>query len=254
MPNVSIKTLTDVLEKSGLPFDSAVNMQNTAPLSRDVIASQVSLPDFGGDELKTNFRAQLDRIAQMDKKLSSLYGDPSSSLFIENPLARERLKSTPATTGYKVSSNIAQTYQTRKVAAEKEQEQIIDEAVSLYSKLATLQAKEEARIAREQKAATKGAKKSTSQKVADSVVRSQELRKQKLALTGITDPDAIAVYERAPVDFQQQWVREYQQAVELGEASPEENFYTADDIKGAWSAWDEKTKKPKAKDANKIRL
>ena len=247
MPNVSIKTLTEVLEKSGLPFDSGVSMQNTAPLSRDVIASQVPLPDFGGDELRANFRAQLDKVAQMDKKLSSLYGDPSSPLFIENPLARERLKSTPETTGYKVSSNIAQTYKTREAAAEKEQEQIIDEAVSLYNKLATLQVREEARIAREQKAAARGSKKSVSQKVADSITRSEELRKQKLALTGITDPDAIAVYERAPTDFQQQWVREYQQALESGEVSPEENFYTAEDIKGAWQAWDEKTKKPKNK-------
>lgn len=239
MPNVSFQELTDVLQKSGLPFGNSEEMDKASLYAEDQIRGQIPMADFGGEGIKQARMQQIAQIAQMDQKLAGVFSDPSSDLYIERASSREPIRSSAYSTGHGAVSNITNLYKTRKAEAERELELKVDKAVSMYSKLTTLQAREEARLEREAKKTGKGNSSTVNQAIS-------QIKKGRYDLAGLVDPDAIAVYERTPADFQKQWVTEYQQAIENGDASVDasENYYTADDIKGAYEVWVQKTSLP----------
>lgn len=246
MANSSIQELLGVLQKSGLPFDNSTNMETAGITARDAIAGAMPADYSPVEPLRQNYRSQLDQVAAMDQKLAGIYGDPSSNLFIENPLRRQSAISGASTTGYKAASGIASTGIKLRKEIESQNEKDVSSALSLYKSLTNLQSKEEARIKKAEKAGkVRGTSVNTSLK---------QIKKGRYDLAGLSDPDAIAVFERAPANFQAQWVREYQAGLASGDVSPDENFYTAEDLKGAWSVWDEKTKKPKTENKKKVRF
>lgn len=187
----------DVLEKSGLSFGSGAEMQSTAPFARGAIRQQV----FGGDTKiaagKQKYMQMLSKIAAMDQKLGSLYGDPSSPLFIEHALKRERAKAGPATTGYKAAGDIQEEI-TRQ---EKELEGTIDEALSLYKQLTTQKVREEKVIEKEtKKKETKKKKKAQITLGGEKVTTEQQ---KNLNRAGITDEKAKSEFIfKSPPAFQ----------------------------------------------------
>lgn len=239
MAHSSVSELMAALQKSGLPFDNGANM-GTASLTAGDAFRQSNPVDYSPvDPYRENYRSQLDQIAQLDQKLASTYADPKSNLFIENPGKRENIYSKASGTGYKAASQIQSEGVATKNQITKDYEQKVSDAVSLYKTLTTLQDKEE-------KAAAKAAKTGTSKGTKTNQTLAQ-VKKGRYDLAGLVDPDAIAVYERAPADFQKQWVTEYQTALNSGDAGDAtEQQYTANDIKGAYDAWNQKTALPKA--------
>jgi len=245
---VGAQDLMASLQKAGVPFGNAQAMQQATPGLASNIQTDLYANDPALQAMRNTFQSQLAQVAEMDKKLSSVYSDPNSPLFTNNIYAREKIVSGAHGTNSNAVRSISSMGRSRK----SELDQQANEAVTLYRQLTAMQNKEEAIAS---KAVKSSGKKGTSQKVANSVGRTQQLKQQKWELAGLSDPDAIAVFERAPVDFQNQWVREYQKALASGDAgTADQQFYTADDVKGAWSTWDQKTAKPKASAASTAKI
>jgi len=152
MANFSINDLTSVLEKSNLPFGDSASMQQSAAIGgRQAISGAAYGQDTQLAGLKSNYESQLAQIASMDQKLATSYGGQQSNLFIEHPLARERIiAGGPARTGYQETRRIAGKYRQRQGDIEDQ----IDEALKIYKELA----KEQADSEKITKKVTKGTK------------------------------------------------------------------------------------------------
>lgn len=219
--NVSINELLDVLKKSGVTFNSGADMKAAAPFARDQISQTVQGQDTQLPALKSNYKAQLDQIAMMDQKLAGVYGDPTSKLFIENPLKREQLMTPAKTTGYRAAGDIATMFK----GASRDLESKTDDALSLYKKLATKQAADE-------KAAKKG--KSTGSGTTYS-------KKDLLYRTGFRDKETAQAFLNKPTAFQKEWV----DTLLSHEYVPEKGF-SVDDVETEYKLYEETQAKKKA--------
>ncbi len=233
--------LLTALQKAGAPINgTSYDMSAAIPGLKQNVQDTVYGQDTVVPDLRNKYKGQLDALAAMDQKLAGVYGDPSSPLYIERASSRQSAISGARNTGQKEVGRIQTQAKTRKSELDTQ----VNDAVSLFRQLEAVQKQEENLAA---KAAKSSNKKTASQKAADASTRAQAIKQKQWDLAGLSDSDAIATFERAPKDFQDQWVREYQSALQSGDAgTPDQQQYTANDIKGAWTAWDEKTKKPKA--------
>lgn len=150
---IGINELMDAIKRSGLPFGDALKMRNLpdaalqeglggAIRGSNPITSQVP-------QLRTQYHQQLSKISEMDQKLASVYGDPSSKLYIEHAGARQRAMNPASDLGYKAAGDIQQqaVKEQRNVnQQENQQEQDINDAVKNYKQLAAIQVREEKRL------------------------------------------------------------------------------------------------------------
>lgn len=242
MPNFSVQELNDVLSKSNLPFGDSAQMQQAQPFARQQLGQQVMGQDTQLPQISQDYKTKLDAIAQMDKKLSGVYGDPTSQLYIENPMAREQAIYAPRSTGQRELSRIDSMFQGR----QKELDQTVNEAFNVYKQLTTLQSREEARA---KKLAKGGKKKTTSSKVTDSLQRSQELQRQRLQLAGIAsdtgiNEDAADIFLNAPTKFQEQLIRDFQI---IQGSSEVPIMLSPDEVQQALESWKTEFRPSKAK-------
>lgn len=77
---ITLKQLQDALKDLPQPAMGAVDQQ---------ALYNERLADPAIERKRQEYMAKIDQIASMDKKLAGVYGDPSSQLYIENPMARE---------------------------------------------------------------------------------------------------------------------------------------------------------------------
>lgn len=130
--NISLEELQSVLQKSGLPGGSSFEMGQAKLGSRQAIASQI--PNRSGGTRK-RIMDQLAQVAAMDQKLGGVYGDPTSPMFIENPVSRDRASHMAGDTGYKEASRLGDQAD----AEDAQREADISEAESTYSQLTSAQ-------------------------------------------------------------------------------------------------------------------
>lgn len=204
MANISLDELNNVLQKSGLPFGNALAMEQATPFAQQPIQQQVYSQDTKLPQIQASYKSKLDAIAKMDQQLAGVYGDPSSSLYIEHAGQREKAIAGPSRQGYSQLEDIGQAETSRR----KELDQQADEALNFYKKLATLQDKEEKRVAKLTKGSGK-AKKSIEDKVRDSNERKAEVERQRLEMAGIQNKEAADIFLNAPKAFQEQFIRDY---------------------------------------------
>lgn len=228
---VSMEELLSVLKKTGLPLDDSTAMGQAAMGGRDAIRTAVG----GGqvDAMKQQYLQKIQQIAQMDQKLSGVYADPSSPLYIENAARRES-----AIYGRRSTENKQLGDKAQDISEEQKRlEQETDDALTLYKQLTSETKKEEVRIEKESKAKEKAAKKSTAaadkeQKRLETVLGLKILKDAK-----INDPAAGDLFLHTPKKFQQLWIRSMQR----GGTEPA-NGFTRDDVQANLESW-QKTNK-----------
>lgn len=239
--NISISELMGALEKSGLPLGDGTSMQQAAPFGRDAVASQVYGADTQLPQLSQNYRSQLDAIAQMDQKLAGVYGDPSSKLFIEHAGKRENAIFSPRGVANKETNRISTSISNRK----KELDSEVDDALSLYNKLVTVQLREEDRVVKEAKDAerVKAGKGKyinvNGKKVVTPVYKGKAgagsvklTKEQKLA--GFQDSDAANYWSKIKeTDFKREWA---QNVLDGSWEVPDDGFDIAS-IKRTYDHW-----------------
>lgn len=250
---IGINELMDTLQKSGLPFGNSLQMQQAFPVVQDAVSQQVYGRDRQIPQLKQKYHENLSRLAQMDQKLAGVYGDPSSKLYIENPVARQRLQSGASQTGYQQANLIKSQVQDRQSQLDKE----VSDTVSLYKQLETMQAREEARQEKQQRLAERQGKKAVTALSKTQKAQQKEFD-QYLKDTGknitdkakITDQKARDLFLSKPKEFQQLWIRHMLE----GGKVPKKGF-TEKDIKDNFAQW-QKTYHPekKKKDTNRKAL
>lgn len=90
---ITLKQLQDALKDLPQPVMGAQTQQ---------ALYNERLADPAIEKKRQEYMARIDQIAQMDKKLAGVYSDPSSQLYLENPMARENIiqGARPVTQGY----------------------------------------------------------------------------------------------------------------------------------------------------------
>src|SRR6185436_10841296 len=112
-------------------FGDSTQMRMPGAVVREQVGGVVAGGDTQMAAIKQKHLAALQQIAAMDQKLGGLYGDPSSPLFIKNPLKREQLKSGASDVGYRAADTYNQEAKNR--AGEIEDE--TKDAIGLYEDL-----------------------------------------------------------------------------------------------------------------------
>ena len=242
MANFSIQELTDVLQKSGLPFGGSAQMQQAAPFAADPVRQTVmSSPDNNLPQISSSYKSQLDALAQMDKKLAGVYGDPNSPMYIEHAGRRDSAVYGHRATDQQAVNNIKQTYKDTQKGLESK----ATDALSLYTKLTTLQSREEARA---KKLAKGSGKKSNSQKVQDSIDRANEAKSQKMSMAGLQDSDTIAAFDNIKeAGFRSWYLRSLQDAQLSGQGDIPPGGFSKQDIMDEYNWWKTNVNPPKAK-------
>lgn len=231
---VAISELMKAIQKSGLPLADPIKMRQALPGAEQAIGGQMqSNPQL--DQLKANFRAQLDRVAQMDQRLAGVYGDPSSKLYIENPMKRQALQSGAASTGFQ-AVNMAKS---QAKGQEKEIESNIKDAVSLYKDLIA-----------EEKAQAKG-KKTAGNKTKGGKAKINDLKDEIRNGVGdsiyIYDADAMDFFSGTSAKFQNDWIKKAQEGrlrTPGGKRKLPGQGYTKEDIKKLYDKYRESFKAP----------
>lgn len=234
--NISINELLDVLKKTGAPFDTSGNMANASPFLGEKVRGQVYGQDTVLPGLKKKYHGQLDQIAQMDQKLGSLYSDPSSNLFIANPVARERLKAGASQTGYQAASGVQS--EIKQQTSQLDQE--VQDTMSLYTRLQQLQAKQEAETEKESKRLESENKKTTAASTKAQTAQKKQVD-QYLKDTGQDITNKAQIYNQkardyflsTPSDFQKLWISH----VMTGSQKIPKGGFTDKDIKANVDTW-----------------
>lgn len=245
MARISINELVDVLGKSGLPLNDAMGMQNAAPFAQDPVRQQVYGQDTQLPGLQNKYRGQLDKIAQLDQQLASTYGDPTSKLYIENPMNRERLKQGASRVSFQGLEDTKQQVKQRTSDLDKD----VNDAVSLYGKLVAMQK----RIEKQTKGKGKAKKKTSIDMNKQPLDWNDKEVEQYKKDTGRNITDKANIYDTKardlflskPSAFQKLWIRHQ---LESGEA-PKGGFKPKD-IEANFKEW-EKTYKPKTEKQKK---
>lgn len=128
--NSSITDLMSVLQKSGLPLGQ-FPLEQTGTYQREQIAGAVYGGDTRMEAAKSKYMDSINRLAQLDGKLSGYYSDPGSKVYLENAADRERAIS---------GAFSAQSQEPNKYAQEmndikSELENKISEAMTLFNQL-----------------------------------------------------------------------------------------------------------------------
>lgn len=227
MANITLKELQSVLEKSGAPlgqlyaapqnteYGNSLAMRQAAPFLRDTLNQNIQVQDpqipalrDQGNKLRKDYFGQIDQIAGMDAKLGKLYGDPSSQLYIENPVNRLSAQSGASDVGYKAVAGVSdkidksdQLLKQREAEVERTKKATVDDALQLYGQLASLQEREE-RIAET----------ADKERQAEAKRNAAAIKKQRAALgldlqdkTGLTG-DALEVFRNAPSTYQKSYL------------------------------------------------
>lgn len=184
---VALSDLMGVLQRSGAKFGDSSAMTAMLPNLKDAISSQVPANQALAQK-KQQYRQQLDRIAQMDQKLSGAYSKPESNLYIENPMSRERLLSGASNVGYKALSDVGSEVKQASSDIDKQ----TNEALSLYKELA-----------REQSKAEKAKKKETKAKASSKV---SAITNKITDKARIYEKGAIKKFLTSPQAFQESWI------------------------------------------------
>lgn len=261
MANVSYTELMRVLQKTGAPMGDSSAMDAASPALRDSVSQNVQPDRSRSSGFKSSYMDQIHKIAQMDQKLGNLYSDPTSELYMENPLQREKAMSGARNTYQNAANDLGNESNKAYNDETREAESTIDDAVSLYKQLTAQQKREEAELKKLQKEADKASKKSGSgkskdlaQKVADSLSRSEETKNQRLDLAGIHNNEAANIFFNAPKAFQDTWIRDRAEASKSWNSKePGKDFeedYNEGSLKKAVEEWKKKYKAPAKKKAS----
>lgn len=218
-----------VIQKSGAPLGSSGAIRDAAPFARDAISGSVY--NNGGNAqlsgIKSNYAAKLAQIAQMDQKLNSVYGDPTSKLYIENPAHRLNYTTGAQQTGYKAAGDVAQTYKT----TQNDLESKTDAALSLYTKLAAVQARAE-----------KAAKKGSGKNIGKGTIKLTQNEK----IAGFEDANAAKYWTSIKeTEFKRQWVQSMLEGYSAGGTPIPKGGFTIDDVKANYDSWLKKQPKKK---------
>ncbi len=257
MPNLSLKEITDVLEKSGASFgDSSTMAANSMGVGEGVRNTVYGQGQPILDNAKKNYLAQLGKIAEMDTKLAGVYGDPTSPLYIERATQRDSATHMADAPNYNAAATHADVYKTKK----QELEGSIKETMQVYDELTRLQKSQETEAARNTKdearvAAGKGRYQTTA--TGQQVVVPQYKGKGgtggtiKLTkgekLSGFKDASAANYFTKIKeADFKREW----EQKILSNKAKPPEEGYSISDVKKRYEAWT-KAHPPKTKKATK---
>lgn len=214
MANISINELTQAIQRSGLPFGDPLAMRQALPMAKNRIAGEMQNdPRIG--QAQGNYQNALKRIADADQRLNKIYSDPGSSMYIENPSTRERLRSSTENIGYRVAN-----VEEKKVnQVRKDIEDNIDAAVDLYRQFVTVaETDAKARAKTTKSGSTSTSKSSSKQSEADKERKALGLTLSDQA--GISDERAREVFLNAPSAFQKTFLR---QILDMGQI-PEGGF------------------------------
>jgi len=223
MPNIGLDDIRNILEKSGVPFGDSDIMSQALPFVRGQIEGATPQNTAGSDAMKQQYMQQIDKIASMDQKLSQVYGDPNSKLYLEHPLDRERAKS-PALNILGKSSDIFAERVNRQINTESQEfDQTVDLALDIYEDLI----REQASIEKEEGKATKKAGTTSSRAGGGKVTKRQ-------SLAGFRDFTAANFWTNVKDNnFKREWVSNI---LQYPEAVPDEGF-TIDDVKDELDRW-----------------
>lgn len=154
--NLSLDEIRAVLDKSGVgggtSFNMSQNKLGAGSAIRNTIYGQ-SQPIL--DNNRKAYTDQLDKIAAMDAKLASVYGDPTSPLYILNASKRQSAISGASKVGYSAATDTAKMYQDKK----QQLEDSIKQTMSVYDELTQLTKAQEAETTKQQKAQETASKK-----------------------------------------------------------------------------------------------
>lgn len=248
MANLSLQEITDVLNKSGAQGGSAFDMAQNKPTVEQGVRSTV----YGQgqpilDNAKSNYLAQIHKIAAMDGKLAGVYGDPTSPLYIERASRRDSAVHGGDSANYSAAKTHADIYTSKK----KELEDSIKQTMSVYSELTQLTKAQETEAAKNTKdearvAAGKGkfVTTATGQKVVTPVYKGKagksgggiqgngKLTKEQQN-AGFQDYNAANSFSTKEAAFRKQWVDKVQQK----KAAPPQAGYSQDDLNKRYEAW-----------------
>lgn len=245
MAHVGLSDIENALKNSGLPFDTGENMRGSVPVAGQALEASVprqEVGDFG-------YKAKLAQVAAMDQKLAKLYGDPTSNLYIENPMSRAALQGGAEDTGYSELADIQSKRVKAENAAEQERQTLISQSEEYYKQLVAIQEKEE----KELKKAAKGKGGTGKRKTVTAVEE----------LAGFADPEAAAVWSsQLNADQKRKWLQAMtentilDQNLRIGDGLPPEGGYTTQDVMDYYAnekarAAEEKRKKDEEKKKKK---
>lgn len=137
---VTVEELKGVLDRAGIPIPSFdpkdIATANTEQAITGTLRGEAqarSNPLI--ENMKKQYMSQINKIAEMDMKLSGVYGDPSSKLFLEHPLQRESLRVGAENVGYNAAKGIMSNIESTQEAFERETEDKIKDTISLYNRI-----------------------------------------------------------------------------------------------------------------------
>lgn len=263
MANLSLKEITDVLNKSGAQGGSAFDMgQNQMGVEQGVRSQVYGQGQPVLDNAKKNYLAQLGKIAEMDGKLAGVYGDPTSPLYIERASRRDSAVHMAEAPNYSAAETHANIYESKK----KELEESIKSTMQVYDEMTRLTKAQEAETAKQEREQAKtiregqrikqgtgkyvtgpdGKKVFVSQtKPADKNIK---LTKDQV-LAGFKDVTVANFWSKTEKGFRDQWSKK----VLSGKATPPKNGYSMEDTRKRYDAW-LKANPPKKKKGEKTSL
>lgn len=261
---VPISDLMASLQKAGAPFGNSAAMQQATPGLQDTLTQQITQADPYGPQLKDNFMKQLSQVAEMDQKLNSVYSDPTSPLFTNNIMAREKIRSGAYNTGSSAVGNLAKRYKEN----EKSIQQQVKDTLDHYKQLTALAAKEEdraERLIKEEEMIKQGKGKYVTDDNGNKVmVRTYKGSKDKLTIRekylqsiqdkqeyddaaaevlSLKDGEAVGQFNKATKDYQDYLTK----LIITGELKPPPGGFSASDIKQGWLDFERKYGKGKDK-------
>jgi len=120
MANVTISELTDALKRAGLPVDDYQSMKKSLPFAKYSIKKSVYGSDTKTPQLNEEGKAKIAKLSEVDQRLAGVYGEKGSSLYIENPMARENIYSGAEQIGYKTVQSVIDKIKQRRKELESE--------------------------------------------------------------------------------------------------------------------------------------
>src|ERR1043166_8401361 len=107
MADFTLNDIGNVLKRIQAPGGSADVMRQFLPGLEQNVRGAIPNPRAGiVDSMKSKYMDQIHQIAAMDQKLASLYGDPTSKLYIAKGSTRQGLLSSASNTGYRAAGDM----------------------------------------------------------------------------------------------------------------------------------------------------
>lgn len=202
MTNISLSELKGVIEKSGLQGGDYNNMKQGLSEAKYKIANTVYGQDTQTSSLKDEYMSKLAKVAQIDQKLSKLYSDPSSKLYIERASSRDNAKFGAINVEQQGLKDTATQIDNR----QKELEDIIKEATALYQDQISEQNLKENEYAK----TPSGIQENTQEAIQKEDIQKQTKLKSLSDKTGITDQNALDQLNELTENEQDAYIRDLQ--------------------------------------------